>query len=101
MNRLTAIAAAFALIAAPAVASATDFVAKVKTSDLNLQTEGGARTALNRIHSAAKDACTDKVVGSRIGRTDQSCVDQVSAELVKRLGAPLVQAAFEARQTKG
>jgi UrcA family protein len=101
MNRLTAIAAAIALLGAPAIASAADFVAKVKTSDLNLQTDAGAKTALQRIHRAAKNACTDITVGSRIGQADKSCVDQVSAELVKRLGAPLVQAAFEAQQTKG
>ncbi|MDB5453833.1 MAG: hypothetical protein JWO33_2411 [Caulobacteraceae bacterium] len=96
MNRLTAAAIAIALIAAPAMASATDFVAKVKISDLNLQTETGAKTALARIHRAALNACTDVPVGTRIGTADPSCVDQVSAELVRRLNAPLVQAAFEA-----
>jgi UrcA family protein len=101
MNRLTAVAAAIALIAAPAMASATDFVARIKTSDLNLQTESGAKTALARIHKAAVSACSDVQVGSRIGQADRNCIDQVSAEMVKRLGAPLVQAAYEAQQTKG
>jgi UrcA family protein len=99
MYRFTAAAVAIALIAGPAFAANVDFVARVKVSDLNLQTETGAQTALARINRAALNACTDVTVGTRIGHADPSCVAQVSAELVRRLNAPMVQAAFDAAKT--
>jgi UrcA family protein len=97
MNRLATIvlAAASLAIAAPALA-ATDFVAKVKTSDLDLNTDTGVKTALERVHRAALHACSDVTVGSRIAAADEQCVAEVGAELVKRINAPLVQAAFDA-----
>jgi UrcA family protein len=88
--------AACALAAAPSLAAAENFAVRVKTSDLNLQTEAGAKTALERVHRAALSACSDVVVGTRIPRPDAACVTQVSAELVKRMNAPMVQAAFDA-----
>ena len=90
-----------ALACAPAIAAADGFVARVKTSDLNLQTEDGAKKALDRVHRAALNACSDIIVGTRIPHPDESCVSQVSAELIKRMNAPKVQAAFEAAKTSG
>ncbi|HET9161063.1 MAG TPA: UrcA family protein [Caulobacteraceae bacterium] len=105
MNRIAAaLFVTAALAAAPAIGSAQprqDFAARVKTSDLNLSTEQGAKTALERVRRAALGACTDFTVGSRIGHQDNECVAKVSAELVRRINAPMVQAAFEATLTKG
>jgi len=101
MNRFVATVLAAALACAPAIAAAEGFAAKVKTSDLNLQTEDGAKKALERVHRAALNACSDVTVGSRIAQADQSCVNQVSAELIKRMNAPMVQAAFDAAKSTG
>jgi len=96
MNRFAAAALAVAMACAPAIAAADGFVARVKTSDLNLQTEDGAKKALERVHRAALNVCSDTQVGTRIPTADEACVAKVSGELVKRLNAPLVQAAFDA-----
>jgi UrcA family protein len=101
MNRFAAAALVAALACAPAIAAADGFVAKVKTSDLNLQTQDGAKKALERVHRAALGACSDVIVGTRIARPDESCVNQVSAELIKRMNAPMVQAAFDAARSSG
>jgi UrcA family protein len=102
MIRFSVVAlAACALACAPALAAADGFVARVKTSDLNLQTEDGAKKALERVHRAALNACSDVTVGTRIPRPDESCVTQVSGELIKRMNAPRVQAAFEAAKSSG
>lgn len=93
---IAAVLAAAALLCAPAFANAENFVAKVKTSDLNLQTEAGIKTALTRVRRAAVNACTDVEVGSRIGHADQACVSKISIELVKRINVPTVEAAYAA-----
>ena len=93
--------AACALACAPAISAADTFIARVKTNDLNLQTETGVKTALERVHRAALSACSDVTVGSRIAHPDQACVAQVSAELIKRINVPMVQAAFEAAKSSG
>jgi UrcA family protein len=99
MIRLTAaIALAAALLAAPTFAAADDVTVRVRTKDLNLQTEAGAKTALERIAKAAKSACSDVVVGSRIALTDEGCVADTTAKLVAQLKAPMVQAAYDAQK---
>src|SRR5690349_16187196 len=93
MYRFTAIAlAACTIAAAPLAAFAgDDFTAKVKTADLNLQTEQGAKTALDRIMREAKRVCTPEVeVGTRIPHADAACINNVSAKMVERLNAPMV-----------
>lgn len=99
MRRFAIALAAIAVVAAPAAALADDFVAKVKTSDLNLQTDAGVQVALERINKAAIKACSDVAVGTRIPSVDPDCVQKVSTQLVKQLNAPMVQAAFEAKKT--
>jgi UrcA family protein len=104
MNRIAAIAVATLVaagLAGPTFAAET-FTARVKTSDLNLQTPDGTKRALERVRRAAERACSDYTVGSRIGHPDAECVTKVSAELVRRMNEPTVQAAFEAnRQGRG
>jgi UrcA family protein len=101
MIRLTAaVALVAALLAAPALATAEEFTVRVRTKDLNLQTEAGAKVALERITKAAKSACSETVVGSRIALTDQTCINDTTARLVSQLKAPMVQAAYEAQKTQ-
>ena len=98
MYRFAIAIVAAALIAGPVLAEDADPVAvKVKTSDLNLQTEAGAKTAVERINRAAKTACSDVTVGSRMAQVDKTCMADVSARLVKQLKAPMVDAAFAAQ----
>jgi UrcA family protein len=100
MYRFAIAAIAATLIAGPVLAADTDEVAvKIKTSDLNLQTEAGAKTALERINRAAKGACSDVTVGSRMAQVDKGCVADVSARLVKQLKAPMVEAAYAAQKS--
>jgi UrcA family protein len=87
-----------ALACAPAIAHADNFIARVKTNDLNLQTEAGVKTALERVHRAAVNTCSDVEVGSHIAHPDQACVAQVSAELIKRINVPTLQAAYDAQK---
>jgi UrcA family protein len=104
MYRFAAVAlAAATLIAAPAFAAeayneAESFTVKVKTSDIDLSSEKGAKTALQRINKAALQACSGQEVGTRIARPDQSCIDNVSVKLVQQINAPMVQAAYEAQK---
>jgi UrcA family protein len=100
MIRLTAaVALAAALIAAPAFAAdTTQVTARVRTNDLNLQSPEGAKIALERINKAAKSACSDTVVGSRLADVDMNCVADTTAKLVRSLQAPMVQAAYDAQK---
>jgi len=100
MIRFTVAAlAACALASAPAIASADSFIARVKTNDLNLQTESGVKTALERVHRAAVNSCSDAEVGSHIAHPDEACVAKVSAELIRRINVPTLQAAYDAQKT--
>jgi UrcA family protein len=101
MIRFAIAAVAAVLIAGPALAdSETAGVSvKVKTSDLNLQTEAGAKTALQRINRAAKSACSEVSVGSRMPTVDQGCVADVTDKLVKQLKAPMVEAVYSAQKS--
>jgi UrcA family protein len=101
MRRFTIALAAVAIIAAPAAAFADGFRARVQTKDHDLQTDAGVQVALERIHKAAVRACSDVAVGTRIPSADLDCVQQVSAQFVKQMNAPMVQAAFEAKKTRG
>lgn len=101
MYRFAVIAlAACSILAAPTLASAEEnFSIRVKTNDLDLQSESGAKTALDRIMKEAKKACTPEVeVGTRIPHVDATCLNDISARLVQRLGSPNVQAAYDARK---
>ena len=101
MIRFAIAAVAAALIAGPALAQDNDAVSvKIKTSDLNLQSEAGAKTALQRINRAAKSACSDVTVGSRVAQVDQACVSDVTNQLIKQLKAPLVEAAYSAQKSE-
>ena len=99
MYRFAVAIIAATLVAGPVLAEDTEAVAvKIKTSDLNLQTEAGAKTALERINRAAKNACSDVSVGSRLAQADKGYIADISAKLVKQLKAPMVDAAFAAQK---
>jgi UrcA family protein len=74
--------------------------APVKTSDLNLATEQGARVFLRRIDTAANELCA--LSGAPYFRTSFSdevkCREQAVARAVSRLDAPVVTAEYARRR---
>jgi UrcA family protein len=105
MPRFLLAAGLAALITGPAVTSATaadrhiDLATQVKTSDLNLATEQGARLLLRRVNVAADDLCA--LSGSPyFGTTfadEVNCHDKAVADAVRRLNAPMVTAEYRRR----
>jgi UrcA family protein len=92
-------AAAAALIATPALAADREPVKMhVNLKGLDLTSEKGAQTALNRIDSAARTTCTIDNSGRRVRAIDQTCVGEMTARAVASLNAPQVLALLEAKK---
>ena len=91
--------AAAAALAGSAAAQSDDAGAplsvKVRYSDLDLASDGGARTMLARIESAARRVCGQAPDLRDLGRVAlyDHCRSDAVGRAVRRLGAPLVTAA--------
>lgn len=95
MRRLALVTFVATLAAAPALAGDTSLFVPLK--DLDLNTDAGAKTALERIRKAARDACSAPPTGSRIPKLDEQCMDEAVLVAVKRLDAPRVTLAHRTR----
>ena len=104
MSRLILTASLAALVAASAGFSAVAAgqltqEASVKTSDLNLATDQGARILLRRVNIAANDLCA--LSGTPYFGTsfndEVKCHEQAVARAVRRLNAPVVTAEYARR----
>lgn len=88
-----------ALVSGPVVAApnADEVRVPVSFDGLNLQSEGGARTALRRIERAAGAICGEAPALVELGRTalHRVCMTTTVDRAVKRLAAPMVTAAYE------
>jgi UrcA family protein len=65
----------------------------VYVGDLDLHTQAGAKTAANRVSSAADSVCSDYLAERRTFDF-MACRDQAIAEAVASLQAPMVSAAL-------
>jgi len=97
---LTASVAALFLGGAASQASADDRTVietgAVKTSDLNLATEQGARALLRRVDATAKDLCTQTPTPLARGaeKSRRLCVTKAVATSVAGINSPRVTAEF-------
>ncbi|HLZ85488.1 MAG TPA: UrcA family protein [Caulobacteraceae bacterium] len=71
-------------------------MAAVKTSDLNLGAEQGARTLLRRVAARANDLCTqtDTPLARGAEKSRRACVAKAVAVSVARINAPRVTAEY-------
>jgi UrcA family protein len=71
---------------------------RVAYSDLDLTSQAGARTLLQRIHVAAATACTTELANSpltpRAQAQFQQCTSNAETAAVARVGAPLVASLY-------
>lgn len=75
---------------------------RVSFGDLDLQSEGGARTMLQRIRHAAKSICDFNLDDEWQGRVRyMRCVRDITQHAVARLNNPLVTALNDGRSQKG
>jgi UrcA family protein len=68
----------------------------VKTSDLNVATEQGARTLVRRVAARASDLCTqtDTPLARGAEKSRRACVAKAVAVSVARINAPWVTAEY-------
>jgi UrcA family protein len=100
MRGIVTIALAAAMLTTPALAADETVVLRVKISDLDLQSQKGAQTALARINRAAQNACTIPNSYSRTRQIDERCLADMTHRAVADLKAPQVLALYEAQQSK-
>jgi UrcA family protein len=75
----------------------TDYSQQVKVADLNLASEAGARTLLQRIRHAATGVCASAQDDPRFQWTNPSyrrCVREASDRAVASLNSPMVTAIY-------
>lgn len=94
--------AAFAVFTMPAphadAAQPERHAVKVAYGDLNLDSEAGARTMLNRLERAASNACGFEATARGFASSRQrKCADRAVARAVERLGVPAVSAIHASR----
>ncbi|HET9161062.1 MAG TPA: UrcA family protein, partial [Caulobacteraceae bacterium] len=83
--------------ATPALAAEDTVVLRVKTADLDLQTQAGAQKALSRITRAAQNVCTIPDSRTRTRQIDERCFEDMTRRAVADLKAPVVLALYEAK----
>lgn len=90
---MMAAAAAAATLLAGGAASATTDLMIVRVSDLDVQTEGGARAALRRIRAAAGEFCApDNRWHGPVPRSGRdACENRMTDKAVEALDAPRVR----------
>ncbi len=102
MTRLMLTACLAALISGGVVsqASAEDHTVietgAVKTSDLNLASEQGARSLVRRVAARANDLCaqTDTPLARGAEKSRRACVAKAVATSVARINSPMVTAEY-------
>jgi UrcA family protein len=88
---ISAALAAGLLVAGAASAQSDEAVTiHVRANDLNLQTEAGARTMMNRIHSAAAAACGTPA--SNVDGDYDKCVSDAVSGAAAQTKSPMVMA---------
>ena len=68
----------------------------VKTNDLNLATEQGARTLMRRVAAKANDLCTptDSPLARGAEKSRRACVAKAIATSVARINSPMISAEY-------
>jgi UrcA family protein len=91
-----------ALNAAPVQAHNLDQSVTVRTHDLDLATDAGARRLLRRLDHAVELVCGGSFLQqfSAGRRAYQNCYDQTMAETLARLDAPRVHAHYAQRRAR-
>jgi UrcA family protein len=88
--------------ATPSFAGGDPGEMRVQTGGLNLQSEGGAQSALSRIKYAASVFCEDTPATRDLSRKAEArkCRDRMMYLAVGKLDAPLVTASYSASGAK-
>jgi UrcA family protein len=90
--------AAMTAVTVPAAADPVmvTYSVKVTHGDLNLETEAGAATAMNRIEQAAGRACGKALSARQIKATKlhQECVAGATHQIVAAIDAPVLTALY-------
>jgi|WetSurMetagenome_2_1015567.scaffolds.fasta_scaffold182062_2 UrcA family protein len=70
----------------------------VSYADLNLHSDHGARTLLNRINTAARQVCSPQPRGGLSDRTNyNTCVHNATLHAVQSVNAPTLELAYKKR----
>lgn len=106
-RKLFAVASACAFLGAtlagtPAIAGGEQANMRVPTAGLNLQSDSGAQTVLNRIKFAASVFCEDTAGTKELARSAEArrCRDRMMYLAVSKLDAPMVTARYSASGAK-
>lgn len=106
MKYLVGLAVASALALAGSVASAApanfeDNAVVVKTGDLNLDTQSGAKAMLTRLRAAASSICgpAPRVFELQPSIDYKACYDAALSQAVRSVSAPLVSEAYAESQS--
>jgi UrcA family protein len=84
-------------LGAPAFAADAPDQMKVKVGDLNLRSDVGAHSALNRIRAATRDFCSLQPGSLALAQQAEArkCDARMTYMAVRKLDAPMVTAAYE------